>query len=271
MKAIVCGIAKRENKYINEWCKHYISLGFDHIYLYDNNEFDYPYVGDFIDNNLKDKITITDWRARKDIALLSKAYLDCYYSQEFDWCLFCDIDEFLVGIPEIHEFFNTKKFDNIEQIRVMWEYFGDDGYIERDEIIPVMEFFKIKLTNDNHHNVGKFFLKAGLELQNIEPHFAWGKNKLPLKTCFPSGKINPESAATLYIKPQGEYQKTEIVYLNHYMTKTLKEFLDQKYNTPDVMVQLFPKSRNLDYYWHLNKKTPEKEEYIKNYLKKHYE
>ena len=269
MKLTVCGIAKRENKYINEWVKHYVSLGFDHIYLYDNNEFAYPYVGNYIDKDLLSKVTILDWRGKKDIAILSKAYLDCYYHTDFDWCLFCDIDEFLVGISEIHEFFNTPKFNNFEQIRVMWEYFGDDEVIERDETIPVMEFFKVKLTNDNHHNVGKFFLRSGLKLQDIEPHFAWGENRTALKTCFPSGEPNFKSATTLYIKPQGEYQKTETVYLNHYMTKTLKEFLDQKYNTPDVMVQLFMQPRKLDYYWHLNKKTPEKLAYIEEYLKKH--
>lgn len=266
MRIIVCGIAKKENKYINEWVNHYIKLGFDHIYLYDNNDLNYPYVGDYIEN--KDKVTILDWRGRKEIAVLSKAYLDCYNTQDFDWCLFCDIDEFLVGINEIHNFFNTDKFNNFEQIRVMWEYFGDDGVIERDESIPVMDFFKVKLTNDNHHNVGKFFLRSGLELADIEPHFAWGKNRYPLKTCFPSGKPSYESATTLYIKPQGMYQITETIYLNHYMTKTLKEFLDQKYQTPDVMVQQFLTTRGLNYFWHLNKKTPKKEEYIKNYLKK---
>ena len=265
----LCGIAKRENKYINEWCKHHLSLGFDHIYLYDNNDKNYPYVGDCIDKDLLDRITIVDWRGRKDLAILSKAYLDCYYNTQFDWCLFCDIDEFLVGIPDIHEFFNTDKFNGIEQIRVMWEYFGDDEVIERDETIPVMDFFKVKLTNDNHHNVGKFFLRPGLQLREIQPHYAVGQNSYQLITCFPSGKRNQDSAATLYIKPQGEYQKTETVYLNHYMTKTLKEFLDQKYNTPDVMVQPTMIRRNLDYFWHLNKKTPEKEAYIKKYLEEH--
>jgi len=266
MQIILCGIARKENLYINEWCKYHLALGFDHIYLYDNNDSDYPYVGDCIDKELLDKITIVDWRKRHDMAVLSKAYLDCYKNNVFDWCAFWDIDEFLVGIPEIHEFFNTNKFDKIEQIRLMWEWFGDDEALERDVSQPVMEFFKIKLT-DAHHNVGKFILKSGVAVEKIDPHLGFGIANRPLITCFPSGKCSQASAVDRYIKPQGEYQKTETVYLNHYMTKTLKEFLDQKYMTPDVMMQPTKLGRGLDYFWHLNKKTPEKLDYINKYLK----
>ena len=34
----MCVISKTENKYIKYFLKHYIKLGFDHIYLYDNND-----------------------------------------------------------------------------------------------------------------------------------------------------------------------------------------------------------------------------------------
>jgi len=266
MTIILCGIAKRENLYINEWCKYHLALGFDHIYLYDNNELDYPYVGDFIDKELLDKITILDWRARHDTAILSQAYLDCYKNNKFDWCAFLDIDEFLVGITDIHEFFNTDKFNHIEQIRLMWEWYGDDDVIERDTSVPVMDFFKKKLTNE-HSNVGKYILKAGLEIGRLEPHYGTGVAGTQLITCFPSGQRNQLSSQGQHIKPQGSYQQTETVFVNHYMTKTLKEFLDQKYMTPDVMMQRVPQYRGLDYFWHLNKKTPEKLAYINQYLK----
>ena len=37
-KIAMCVISKTENKYIKYFLKHYIKLGFDHIYLYDNND-----------------------------------------------------------------------------------------------------------------------------------------------------------------------------------------------------------------------------------------
>ena len=37
MKIAVCAIMKDENQYIEEWSNHYKNLGFDHIFIYDNN------------------------------------------------------------------------------------------------------------------------------------------------------------------------------------------------------------------------------------------
>ena len=34
---VVCGIAKNEDDYIEDWVRFHLRIGFDHIYLYDNN------------------------------------------------------------------------------------------------------------------------------------------------------------------------------------------------------------------------------------------
>ena len=49
MRVVVCAMAKNEHLYINEWVSHYVKLGFDTIYLYDNDNLDSPYIGDYID------------------------------------------------------------------------------------------------------------------------------------------------------------------------------------------------------------------------------
>ena len=48
MTYAICAIAKNENNYINDWVNWHINIGFDHIYLYDNNDINMPFVGDFI-------------------------------------------------------------------------------------------------------------------------------------------------------------------------------------------------------------------------------
>ena len=37
MKTAICAIAKHENVYINDWVNYHLNLGFDHIYIYDDN------------------------------------------------------------------------------------------------------------------------------------------------------------------------------------------------------------------------------------------
>ena len=46
------------------------------------------------------------------------------------------------------------------------------------------------------------------------------------------------------------------------MTKTLSEFIAQKMNRTDAVFG--DRLLKLNYYWRINKKTPEKNEYLKN-------
>lgn len=49
MNNVICALARREHLYINDWVKYHIDLGFDHIYIYDNDDKKTPYIGDRID------------------------------------------------------------------------------------------------------------------------------------------------------------------------------------------------------------------------------
>ena len=65
MEVVICAMAKNEHKYINEWVAHYVKLGIDKIYLYDNDDLDKPFIGDFIDKKYLNKVVI------KNISLAS--------------------------------------------------------------------------------------------------------------------------------------------------------------------------------------------------------
>ena len=54
----------------------------------------------------------------------------------------------------------------------------------------------------------------------------------------------------------------EEAYIRHYMTKTLDEFINSKLQRGSDAVFL-DKKIDFDYFWQVNKKTPEKLEYIK--------
>ena len=63
MQVVLCAMAKNEHLYINDFVNHYLKLGFDKIYIYDNDEPNQKYIGDFIDN--KDKVEIVDIRGQR--------------------------------------------------------------------------------------------------------------------------------------------------------------------------------------------------------------
>lgn len=266
MKAVVCAIAKNENNYINEWVNHYFKLGFDHIYLFDNNDSTTPFVGSFITN--KDFVTIIP---KNDIHIKGfqwQCYQEFYnkYSNTFDWCLYCDIDEFLTGITNIKTLLNNKKYDNFEQIRIKWKLFGDDDIIERDISKPVMKSFKKVITdNPDLSDQGKMILRGKLKNITIKScHYAVrfiNNIRCNLKSCFPSGMSCPNSTYQIV-----EDYSNETIYLNHYMTKSLQEFYKQKLNRGDAVWD--KRQIDFDYFWKVNKQTPEKLAWIEKELEK---
>lgn len=259
MKVAVCAIAKNENKYINEWAEHYISLGVDKIYLFDNNNSSTDFVGDYINEQIISKVEIIN----KNDVHIPRFQWHCYqefydtYSKNFNWCLFCDIDEFLVGTSNIKEFLGSSAFKDFDQIRVKWHLFGDDNQVTRDMNKSIIKSFtKVIDNNEELSNQGKFFIRGGLADINIQScHRADYSSGKPLKSCLPSGTLCSGDG----YKILEDYSKQKI-FLNHYMTKTISEFIDQKLTRGDAVWE--SRELNFDYFWQINKQTPEKLAYI---------
>ena len=265
---VVCALAKNEELYINDWVKHYIDLGFDRIYLYDNNETDKPKLENVIDPFYLNFVTIYDIRGVKENRLQHRIYTEFYntHKDKFNWCLFCDIDEYLFGVNNIKSFFDLPIHKNSKQIRVKWLLFGDDDLIERDMSKPVYKAFTKIVRHTLNRNLvdignlqhqGKSFIRGSMENIIIQsPHFgSIGNRDIIIPSVLPSGKPCYSKVVIT------ENYSQEWVYLYHYMTKSLKEFVDQKLNRTDAVFGDL--SIKMNYYWRINKQTPEKIEYLK--------
>ena len=267
MRNVVCTIAKNENLYINEWCHYYLNLGFDTLYIYDNNDKDAPFIGTFIDKDIRKNVVIISKRGVKTSRLIHKTFQEFYdsYNKTFGWCLFCDCDEFLVGIDNIKDFLAQDKFKDYDMIRVKWNVFGDDGILERE---PVFGAFKTVLTDLSFSNSSKSIIRGGLSPLNFSSsHLAYkaiSKDKdgnriyTRFKSCLPSGLDATKCDRLITV----DYSN-ETVFLNHYITKSLSEFLRQKFGRGDVVFKEDPIT--LDYYWSVNKKTPERVQWLKEH------
>lgn len=255
MRVVLCAIAKNEHLYINEWVKHYLSLGVDHICIYDNDDKESPYIGCYIDKRYAHKVTIYNVRGIKKRFFQHQCYTSFYrrFGYHFDWVLYCDIDEFLSGVENINKFLSNPIYKRFNQIRVKWKLYGDDGLVTRDTRKPIFNFFKVVRNNLPISHQTKFFIRGGLNLKIDSVHFV--RN---VTACYPSGKIGNNT--TKEINPL-DYKK-ETVFMHHYMTKTLSEFIDQKLKRGDVVFHT--RNINFDYYWRINDKTKEKIDYIKN-------
>lgn len=157
MKVALCCIAKDEI-YIQEWLDYNFKLGFDHIFIYQN-----------------------DWRCSIEHPNITKinydgenkqnaAYNDFIntYSNYYDWAAFIDCDEFIV----------LKKHNNIKElildyvnqpgININWKMFGNMDKMKREGDSLIKQFTKSQ-TGTNEHI--KQILNLSVKHRFGNPHF----------------------------------------------------------------------------------------------------
>ena len=131
MQVVVCCLAKNEELYINDFVSWYLGIGVDKIYIYDNNDIS---KGNSLEksispSNLK-KCEIINVRGKSSKCFQHDIYTDFYnkYKDTFEWCLFIDIDEFVMI---------DKKYNNIK------EFLQDPIFIKAD----IIRFQEIRANN----------------------------------------------------------------------------------------------------------------------------
>ena len=259
MKVALCAIGRLENNYIREWLEHYKMLGFNHIFLYDNNydgeEHFEDVIGDYIDSGFVDVINYRN----KQVCQI-KAYDECYHSHsnEYDWIAFFDIDEFMIleKYNNINDFLNQNIFKDCDGIRVCWKQFTDSGLVRVingnyncmnrfTEIIPLHkgQALHCKTIFKTKNKIMKF----------TNAHGCYDK-RLKLKNCV--GDVCNNTNFNI-----GNKTILKGAWLNHYRYKTIEEFIKTKLKRcyPDKTVESARKGNfNINTFFKKKKKTDEK-------------
>ena len=259
MKVAMCTIAKKENRYIKYFVDFYRKLNYDHIYFYDNNEIGDESISDLkiIKDGIKEGfITITIYR--KNITnIVTESYYDCYekYNKEYDWISFFDIDEYLILNEKnltIQEFLDNPRFNNCDNVKFSWRVFTDNDQLDYIDEPLIKRFpFETKFKFENRHV--KSTIRGGLNYtsykRNYSPHSIYNG----LKACSSSGKST--NCGPFFFPPDFKYAS-----LNHYVTKSVREFFYKKYKTKINVDKIPIRKKNylFDYFFKINKKTKEK-------------
>lgn len=236
IKAAVVAIARLENPYINEWCRHHINLGFNMIYIYDNSYDDEEHIDGVIEQDIKNKVTVIPAYNKKSYQ--KSAYNDSYnkFGSLYDFIMYIDIDEFLVlkkhnTIQEYLKYI-TEKTPNVENIKIHWDIYDDNNIIERDIKIPVMESFTRRGTFGDcisHNFVTKSIVKCGIEdLIFNHVHFPIVTNR-KLIIVNGDGEII-DNRNNQIVRPRA----ISTSCINHYVTKSISEYMSQKLKRGDA-------------------------------------
>ena len=248
----ICAIGRLENRYAAEWVEHYIHLGVDKIYIYDNNR---PEDGECFSDVLQPYIEagfveITPWTDKQN-----PAYMDCYqrHQGEHKWIGFFDFDEF-VEIPSgrnIHDLLNG--FDFADVLVLNWRVMTDNG-LTKYEPKPVKERFTEGTGEDFTINLHvKSFVQNGIDgLTFADPHVPNAPKLMVVNVHGTRVDQVPIQAQVIH----------DVARIDHYDTKSTEEWV-RKVNRGwcDVNATLMKQrqQRSIDYYFCINKRTPEKE------------
>lgn len=274
-KIALCCIAKLENRYIRDFVEYYKDLHFDKIFLYDNNDVDgerfEEVIEDFIASGF---VEVVDFRGRKVAQL--EAYEDCSarHSREFDWIAFFDCDEYLTftdNSTDIHAFLSQEKFLPYQAIHVNWMVFGDNELLDYDGrsvterfINPVLPLNFVTHNRPVNNHI-KTIIRGGKGMSSLKWHSPHTPHSDYLRCC------SPEAVETDIRSPFQDFV-FETVYLRHFSTKTIGEWITNKMKRglPDRTEAEWEKMMTLDLFFECNKRTPEKLAYaeqIKGKLK----
>ena len=199
-------VIKHENRYLKEWLDWHLSLGFDHIYLYDNGmeekviEVIHTYPDD-----VQDKITVTDWSGHhKHLQQNAYEHFMDNFKQDVRWGIFIDSDEFVRftdgKTTNVNDF--LKDYEDYTEIwgyEVEYDANGQETYEDK----PVRERFT-RQTNVREGFYWKNFVQPN-RISGWLMHYA---------------QYNPEK----HFLFKNEESNQDLFVIDHYYTKSWEEW-----------------------------------------------
>ena len=227
---IIFTIIKDEEHILNEWIVHHILIGFNNIYIYDDQSaIPISETIKILPEWIKDRVTVYRFEDNIDFynresfknsiffndTLYSKyyklkqLYFQNYFLQNFksaaDWCLFCDVDEFIylnnIKINDIIDQYNS-----YDIIYIPWLIYGSSFHIEQPKGLVIDNF---RMHDTNYFHLGKSICKI---------------NKINEITCI--HKINTLYKTFVFDNNSSLY--TLPIHINHYQINSVKLYIKRK-------------------------------------------
>lgn len=265
---VVCPI-KNNNEYLIEFVEHYIKIGFDKIYLYDNNDDDLINPKDILQKYiLNGVVKIINYRNSVFVDTVQRNHFYSY--ADFEWVFFADDDEFL----ELNKHKNINDFlasfdRNVKKIAINNLHFGDNNrcYYEQGY---VQSLFKDPLPIDIGNEKYKFNSAIKSILKKVKGNYELNAHSLINDHPYYNAE-NKTIKLRSFWNTFDDDISYDTAYIKHYCTKSLEEFIKCKVKRVQRNNLKFMNERyNINnYYFMYNKRTREKEELVDFFIKKY--
>lgn len=264
MKVALCLIARLESKYIKEFIEYYKTIGFDKIFLYDNNRhYDSDNITEKVKNYVDDGfVTLKKWDY--DYGNVQKpAYQHCFNANrnEYDWIAFFDADEYIV-LPTgmaIQEFLSQEKFNDFGGIAI-----PSVNYDDNDLLVNNSETRLDKYTRPTMTGCDKTFYKTIVRCKKNNVNFSSFVSDgchLPYMNNNKICDINGNIVEWNHIRCDN---KTDYVFLKHIPTGCIDDYVNfkDKRGWPDTFND---KKFGIEFFAEYNMLTQEKIDYYEQH------
>lgn len=243
---VICAIAKQEERYLKNWCQWHLDIGFDRIYIYDNNDLDSDEEYEKFENIFPGRVEIR--RARGLKANQITQYRSFCDDNIYKWVAFIDIDEFINfkegTYSSIREFLET--FPGKDAFILQWKCYHANKNIEpmgkpiyKYCTEPISPKVRKDSRPENMNGWYKTISRSGLAL-DMNEHTVWSATTTPLKV---SDCLGNDTNANYFKWRDGS---EDTVWVNHYIIKNIEDFYYNKYKRGHAGIDL---KNNDGYTW----------------------
>ena len=227
---IIQTVLKDESHILNEWIIHNILIGIQHIYIYDDQStIPVNITISILPNSIKEKLTIFRIEDNIDFYDINnfknsnfydeslyykyfknkQLYFQNYFLQNFknvaDWCLFCDVDEFIYLNNNITLNNILNDYNSYDVIFIPWLIYGSSFHIKQPSGLVIDNF---RMHDKNYFFEGKSFCKLN-NIYEISCPFRINNANI----------FSFDHNSSLYTLP---------IHINHYQINSVKLYIQRK-------------------------------------------
>lgn len=212
---------KNENPYLKEWIDFHLSVGVDHMYLFDQcgSQESKDILAPYIQNK---SVTVHDWTNldekydgrkfffQKDKNHLGYMHAAQKYRSKTEWLLKIDVDEFLFMADDrftIKEWLKTLDYSSIRTVRIPRIDFGPNDHLTQPEGSVLTNYTKRESDASNYKDLANARYLNDNKFCNSSHRWSY--------QLFPRGKLL-------------ELSGSDGLRINHYYTKSKKEYFDRQ-------------------------------------------
>jgi len=208
----LCAIVKNEDEsYLREWLQYHHEIGFEHIFLYDNESRD-PVEGTLSDISSERWLDIF---RMPGAGVQLHAYTHClhFFGRNSRWIGFIDLDEFIVPKTTSDVRLLLEDYEPYPALGINWLCFGSSGFDKKPGSSQVQHFIKRTPPSfpDNRHI--KSIVQPERTISPLSPHhFLYTNNA----SC-----VNEH-----YQPVEGPFSEhsTDRAQINHYFVRSKEQF-----------------------------------------------